>query len=65
MGETIHFVRQWQLLRKLTASGVPRSVKELADEFEVSTKTIRRDLDSLASVGFRHKESIVPHGEKS
>ncbi|WP_145458904.1 HTH domain-containing protein [Gimesia panareensis] len=65
MGTTDHFVRQWQLLRKLSASGVRQSVKELAVEFAVSTKFIRRDLDSLASVGFPLEESIDPHCEKS
>jgi proteasome accessory factor B len=37
----------------------------MAHEFAVSQKTIRRDLDALASVGFRVQESTGPHGRKA
>lgn len=65
MADAVHFVRQWGLLRKLTARGASWTLKELACEFEVSTKTIRRDIDALSTVGFRTSECVGPRGAKS
>ncbi|MCA8993605.1 MAG: WYL domain-containing protein [Planctomycetaceae bacterium] len=65
MTDAVPFIRQWGLLRKLTARGALWTLRELADDFGVTTKTIRRDLDALSLVGFRTEERVGPHGEKS
>jgi predicted DNA-binding transcriptional regulator YafY len=65
MGDTLPLVRQWTLLRSLSASRNGRTVQELADDMAVSQKTIRRDLGLLARVGFPLVESIADHGRKS
>lgn len=56
--------RQWRLLRLLaTRSGL--GVEEAAAELEVSTKTIRRDLDVLRSAGFELAAEVTGSGRKS
>ncbi len=65
MSDAVHFIRQWWLLRKLTARGAAWTLKQLAAEFSVDTRTIRRDFEALGQVGFHLKESTGPHGEKS
>ncbi|GAB6164101.1 transcriptional regulator [Thermostilla marina] len=57
-------VRQWRLLRILGARRLGVSVKELAEELEVSEKTIRRDLDIIREVGFPVAEETEAHGRK-
>ena len=65
MADAVHFIRQWSLLRKLTARGASWTLKQLAAEFAVDTRTVRRDFDALSQVGFQFEESAGPHGEKS
>ncbi|MGE3841378.1 MAG: helix-turn-helix transcriptional regulator [Vicinamibacterales bacterium] len=45
-------VRQWQILRAIEASRFGVTIAVLADANQVSTRTIRRDLSALQSVGF-------------
>ncbi len=46
--------RQWLVLRTLSARRHGATVKELAEELEVSLKTVRRDLIALqTAVSFR------------
>ena len=45
-------LRQWNLLRSLQTRGPGRSLAELAEEFEVSDRTIQRDLEVLEERGF-------------
>jgi predicted DNA-binding transcriptional regulator YafY len=59
------FKRQWLMLRKLAARGAAWTQQQLADEYAVSTKTIGRDLQALADVGFPLHETTGPHGIKS
>ena len=45
-------VRQWRLLRQLSARPEGLSLRELAREVEVSQKTIHRDLQLFQRAGF-------------
>lgn len=57
-------VRQWILLRTLCSRRYGATVKEMAEEMQVSEKTIRRDLDTFQQSGFPLAESIEDHGRK-
>jgi len=56
--------RQWIILQTVSAKRYGATVKELAEELEVSLKTIRRDLDMLQAAGFPLEETVVAHGLK-
>jgi proteasome accessory factor B len=57
-------LRQWIVLRLLSTRHHGVSVRELADETRVGQKTIRRDLQTLSSVGFPLAEIVGEHGRK-
>ena len=57
-------VRQWILLRMLSARRYGATVREMAEETGVSEKTIRRDLQTFQRVGFPLVESVRDHGRK-
>lgn len=52
-------IRQWQMLRRLSASRDGVSVRELADCYVVSDKTVRRDLAAIAEGGFSLVEATT------
>lgn len=54
--------RQWLILRFLSSRRYGATVKELAAELDVCLKTIRRDLNSLQSVGFPIEPRTGDHG---
>ncbi len=56
--------RQLQLLRTLAAHRRGCSVADLADRFETSLKTIRRDLTRLRAAGFPLHETTEQHGRR-
>jgi predicted DNA-binding transcriptional regulator YafY len=58
-------VRQWTLLSALARRRHGSTVADLAREHGVSEKTVRRDLLTLAGVGFSLSESVGPHGRKA
>ncbi|MBN1588969.1 MAG: transcriptional regulator [Pirellulales bacterium] len=58
-------VRQWRLLRTLSARRYGVTVKEMAEESGTSQKTIRRDLDMLSNAGFPLIEQKGAHGRKT
>ncbi|HCS54136.1 WYL domain-containing protein [Rubinisphaera sp.] len=64
MGESYQLMRQWRILQLLSARRYGMTVKELADEGEVHTRTILRDLNLLKTVGFPIHESVGSHGRK-
>ncbi len=64
MGESFQLMRQWRILQLLSARRYGMTVKELADEGEVHTRTILRDLNLLKTVGFPIHESVSSHGRK-
>ena len=45
-------IRQWRLLQALESSRLGATIDALADELEVTTRTIRRDLAALQEAGF-------------
>jgi predicted DNA-binding transcriptional regulator YafY len=51
MGRNSELIRQWTLLRQL-ASTRTNTIAKLADDLEVHTRTIRRDLAALQVAGF-------------
>ena len=57
-------VRQWVLLRTLSARHYGASVEELAEELSVSGKTIRRDLQIFQQAGFPLEETVEQFGRK-
>ena len=64
MSEQSSLLRQWVLLRTLSARHTGASVKELAEELAVCEKTVRRDLDTFKQAGFPVEETIGGHGLK-
>ncbi len=65
MSEETPLVRQWLLLRGLCVKRNGTTVRDMAEEMGVSRKTIRRDLDTLQSVGFKLQEAVERHGRKT
>ena len=64
MAASTPLVRQWLLLRTLSAWRHGATIRELADELEVSEKTIRRDLETFQQVGFPLCEVTEDHNRK-
>ncbi len=64
MSEETPLVRQWILLRMLSARHFGASVKEMAQEMGVSEKTIRRDLETFQVSGFPLEEVVCERGLK-
>ena len=56
--------RQWIILRTLAARRYGATVKELAEEFSVADKTIRRDLSLLRDLGLAEEPRAGPHGRQ-
>ena len=52
MTEQGPLVRQWILLRTLSARRCGVTVNEMAEESSVSEKTVRRDLEAFQTAGF-------------
>lgn len=52
MSDTTQTVRQLDILRELAAQTYGATFRELADLYEVSTRTIQRDLNDLKEAGF-------------
>lgn len=64
MSDTNQLTRQWSLLKVLSSRPFGAAVKELSDDYEVSEKTIRRDLQTLRDAGFPLHERLEDHGKK-
>lgn len=63
--ELTPLVRQWMLLQALANRRHGMTLKEIAAEFEITTRTVHRDLDTLRQVGFPISEKeISSHGRK-
>ena len=54
-------IRQWQILREIEARRVGVTIHELARLVQVSTRTIRRDLQALQEAGF----AVFDEGEEN
>jgi proteasome accessory factor B len=57
-------LRQWSVLKTLSARRNGATLRELADDAGVSQKTITRDLALLRRIGFPVQDSISEHGRK-
>lgn len=58
MARNQEVIRQWRLLRHL-AAGRTNTITRLAEDLEVTTRTIRRDLAALQAAGFPlHDETV-------
>ncbi len=64
MADHKQIVRQWMLLRRLCRSRRGYTVDQLAEQFRVSVKTVRRDLELLRSVGFLLRCRRGAHGKQ-
>jgi predicted DNA-binding transcriptional regulator YafY len=64
MNDDPTLIRQWRMLRTLGARRHGIAVREMAREFGVAERTIRRDLLKLQSLGFPIKETTEEHGRK-
>jgi proteasome accessory factor B len=57
-------VRQWILLRTLSARRDGIGVQALAQELQVNERTVRRDLEALQAAGFPLAETVEAFGRK-
>lgn len=65
MSRNREITRQWNVLTDLEASQYGLTRNELADRYGVNDRTIRRDLDALAEIGFPIEETTpTPEGRK-
>ncbi len=64
MADQPPLVRQWLLLRILSARHYGVTVKDLAAELGVSLKTVRRDLETLQAAAFPLEETVGEYGRK-
>lgn len=64
MAEQAALLRQWLLLRILSARRYGATLKEMAVEMQVSEKTIRRDLETFVTAGFPLLETVGEFGRK-
>src|SRR5262245_47440698 len=64
MAERKQHLRQWLILRMLSARSLGATLKEMAVETGMGERTIRRDLVDLQSVGFPLAETVSDHGRK-
>jgi len=52
MSRNAEVTRQWKILRAIEASHAGKTIDQLAEIGEVTTRTIRRDLEALQEAGF-------------
>lgn len=64
MADSTQLLRQWTLLRLLSARRQGVTLKELAAEAGVSQKTVQRDLNLLRRLAFPIDEIVGDHGRK-
>ena len=65
MAEEKPLIRQWNMLRTLSARSEGVTVKEMAVELATCEKTVRRYLQTFVQAGFPLQETTGPHGQKS
>ena len=64
MAEQAAMLRQWLLLKTLSARRHGATLRELAAEMHVCEKTVRRDLETLVAIGFPVAETLAQFGRK-
>src|SRR5580698_9408562 len=65
MPDETSMIRQWKLIRMLSARRYGLTIREMAREMKVGDRTIRRDLGLFRSVGFRLEETSGDRGCKT
>ncbi len=65
MPDETSMLRQWKLIRMLSARRYGLTIREMAREMNVGDRTIRRDLNLFRSVGFRLEETTGDRGCKT
>jgi predicted DNA-binding transcriptional regulator YafY len=65
MPDETSMLRQWKLIRMLSARRYGLTIREMASEMKVGERTIRRDLSMFRSVGFRLEEKTGDRGCKT
>jgi predicted DNA-binding transcriptional regulator YafY len=58
MGRNSELIRQWTLFQRLTSRRT-NTIPKLAAGLNVTTRTIRRDLDALQAAGFPIYDEVV------
>jgi predicted DNA-binding transcriptional regulator YafY len=58
MGRNSELIRQWRLLQQI-ASARGNTIPKLAEDLDVSTRTVRRDLEALQHAGFPVYDDVV------
>ena len=64
MARNGQLVRQWKVLRILLSHRYGVSLSDLAFMLDVSTRTMRRDLECLEAAGFLLFQNISDEGKK-
>ena len=64
MARNNQMIRQWKLLQALETNRFGLTLKELAEQFEVTEMTVRRDLKGLEQVGFPIFADTLEDGSK-
>src|SRR5271165_4134794 len=64
MADELPLVRQWLLFRKLCSHHHGLTIKDMMHEFQVSEKTVRRDLETFQNAGFPLREAVGEFGRK-
>lgn len=64
MADQPKIVRQWMILRSLSARRHGATIDELSSDSGVNRRTIQRDLKELQSLAFPVSDAIGPHGLK-
>lgn len=62
--ETPTLLRQWSLIKSLSARRYGVTIKEVAEEMGVSLRTVRRDLQLFQELGFPLEEVTGDYGRK-
>ncbi len=65
MADELPLVRQWLLFRKLCSHHHGLTIKDMMHEFQVSEKTVRRDLETFQNAGFPLQETVGEFGRKT
>ncbi len=65
MGQPDSFARQWLLLKTLASRPDGITLKDLAAELGVHSKTVRRGITTLQQAGFALEEKVGPRGRKT
>jgi proteasome accessory factor B len=64
MADDPPLVRQWKLLRLLSARHYGITIKDMIEELGASDKTLRRDLETFIQAGFPLEETVGERGRK-